>query len=45
MLYQWEEPFVINDGRFRERFKQVPEDLERAATDTVEWAKVHYRVG
>jgi nucleoside-diphosphate-sugar epimerase len=45
MLYQWEEPFVINDGRFRERFKQVPEDVERAATDTVEWAKVHYRVG
>jgi nucleoside-diphosphate-sugar epimerase len=45
MLYQWEEPFVINDRRFRERFNQVPEDVERAATDTVEWAKVHYRVG
>ena len=43
MLYQWEEPFVINDRRFRDRFGQVAEDVERAAADTVEWAKVHYR--
>lgn len=45
MLYQWEEPFVINDARFRARFKQAPEDLERAAADTVSWAKRHYTVG
>jgi nucleoside-diphosphate-sugar epimerase len=45
MLYQWEEPFVISDRRFRERFKHVPEDPERAAADTVEWAKLHYTVG
>ena len=44
MLYQWEEPFVISDWRFRERFGQVPEDVDRAATDTVRWAKMHYRV-
>jgi nucleoside-diphosphate-sugar epimerase len=44
MLYQWEEPFVINDRRFRERFGQVTEDLERAAADTVAWATMHYRV-
>lgn len=44
MLYQWEEPFVIDDRRFRERFGQVPEDAERAAADTVEWAKTHYRI-
>jgi nucleoside-diphosphate-sugar epimerase len=44
MLYQWEEPFVINDKRFRQRFGQMPEDLERAAADTVAWAKMHYRV-
>lgn len=42
MLYQWEEPFVINDARFRARFKQQPEDVERAAADTVAWAKIHY---
>jgi nucleoside-diphosphate-sugar epimerase len=42
MLYQWEEPFVINDARFRARFKTLPEDVERAAADTVAWAKLHY---
>jgi nucleoside-diphosphate-sugar epimerase len=42
MLYQWEEPFEINDKRFRARFGQSPEDVERAAADTVAWAKVHY---
>ena len=45
MLYQWAEPFVISDKRFRERFGQGPEDVGRAAADTVAWAKVHYRVG
>lgn len=44
MLYQWEEPFLINDRRFRERFGQIPEDVDRAAVDTVRWAKAHYRV-
>ena len=42
MLYQWEEPFVIDDRRFRARFGQGPEDVKRAAADTVAWAKVHY---
>ena len=30
MLYQWQEPFVISDRRFRERFGQGPEDVQRA---------------
>jgi nucleoside-diphosphate-sugar epimerase len=42
MMYQWEEPFEINDRRFRERFGQGPEDVERAAAATVAWAKAHY---
>ena len=42
MLYQWEEPFQINDRRFRAQFGQGPEDVKRAAADTVAWAKVHY---
>jgi nucleoside-diphosphate-sugar epimerase len=42
MLYQWDEPFVIDDARFRKRFGQGPADIERAATDTVAWAKQHY---
>lgn len=42
MLYQWDEPFVINDSHFRTRFGQQPQDVERAAADTVAWAKTHY---
>jgi nucleoside-diphosphate-sugar epimerase len=42
MLYQWDEPFVINDACFRERFQQEPVDVEKAAADTVAWAKQHY---
>lgn len=45
MWYQWEEPFVINDPFFRERFGQGPQDVERAAADTVAWAKLHHGVG
>jgi hypothetical protein len=42
MLYQWDEPFIINDARFRTRFRQEPTDVERAAEDTVAWATQHY---
>jgi hypothetical protein len=42
MLYQWDEPFVIDDQRFRAAFKTEPADRERAAADTVTWAKSHY---
>jgi nucleoside-diphosphate-sugar epimerase len=42
MLYQWDEPFVISDRRFRERFRQEPTDVDAAATATVVWARQHY---
>jgi hypothetical protein len=42
MLYQWDEPFVINDRRFRERFRQGPTDVDEAAAATVAWAQQHY---
>jgi nucleoside-diphosphate-sugar epimerase len=42
MQYQWEEPFVIDDSRFRERFGAVPEDADRAAAATVAWARAEY---
>ncbi len=41
-MYQWEEPFQIDDRRFRARFGQGPEDVKRAAADTVAWAKENY---
>ncbi len=42
MLYQWEGPFVIDDQRFRTALKAEPTEPERAAADTVAWAKGHY---
>ena len=43
MLYQWDEPFVVDDRRFRERFHVTPADAQEAAARTVEWAQQHYR--
>jgi nucleoside-diphosphate-sugar epimerase len=42
MLYQWDEPFIVDDRRFRERFGAAPADVNRAAADTVAWARTHY---
>ena len=42
MLYQWDEPFVINDRRFRERFHRAPASQDDAAAATVAWAEEHY---
>jgi NAD dependent epimerase/dehydratase family len=42
MQYQWDEPFVINDRRFRDRFRREPIDVETAAAATVAWARRHY---
>ena len=45
MLYQWDEPFVVDDRRFRERFRQEPTDVDEAAAATVVWAQQHYAAG
>ena len=42
MMYQWEEPFIIDDRRFRERFSVRPEDPHTAAQETVKWARQWY---
>ena len=42
MLYQWDEPFVVDDRRFRERFHVVPENIDMTAAATVAWARQHY---
>jgi nucleoside-diphosphate-sugar epimerase len=42
MLYQWEEPFVVDDRRFRERFGLAPTDPDEAAGETAAWARRHY---
>lgn len=42
MLYQWDEPFVVDDRRFRERFHQTAIAKNEAAAETVKWAVQHY---
>ena len=42
MLYQWDEPFIVDDRRFRERFGAKPTGVDAAARDTVAWARQHY---
>ena len=42
MRYQWEEPFVVDDRRFRERFGATPADADEAARATVDWARKAY---
>ena len=42
MLYQWDEPFVVDDQRFRQRFAMNPTDADGAAQATVNWARGAY---
>lgn len=43
MTYQWDEPFVVDDRRFRARFGQQHTDVDEAAAVTVAWARKHYQ--
>jgi len=38
MSYQWQHDFVVDDTRFRERFKFGPSDLDDALRATATWA-------
>ena len=42
MAYQWEEPFVIDDSRFRARFQSGPTPVEQASAETARWGIEHY---
>lgn len=42
MTYQWDEPFVVDDSRFRAHFAVCPSEVTQAAKDTVAWAKASY---
>lgn len=44
MMYQWDEPFIIDDQRFRAAFGVESTEQDQAAADTVAWAKTHYKV-
>lgn len=42
MGYQWDEPFTVNDARFRARFGLAPTGFDDGVPAFVEWAKGHY---
>jgi len=42
MAYQWDEPFIVDDSRFRARFAMRITGEEEAARATVDWARQTY---
>ena len=42
MGYQWDEPFVVDDRRFRERFDATATPLDAGVPAMVAWARGHY---
>jgi nucleoside-diphosphate-sugar epimerase len=42
LLYQWDESFIVDDRRFRERFGIAPTPADEAAAETVRWATGAY---
>lgn len=42
MLYQWEQPFVVDDSAFRAKFGASGTPIDDGARATVEWAKAVY---
>jgi len=40
--YQWDEPFIVDDSRFRARFAMKPIREDEAARATVAWARQTY---
>lgn len=45
MLYQWEEPFVVDDARFRARFATAATPLDQGAIEMAAWARGWYGSG
>jgi nucleoside-diphosphate-sugar epimerase len=42
MEYQWEEPFVVDDRRFRSHFGDLATSLDVGARETVAWAQAAF---
>ena len=42
MNYQWTEPFLVDDRRYRERFGASPTAIADGTRATVAWAREHY---
>jgi nucleoside-diphosphate-sugar epimerase len=42
MTYQWDEPFIIDDSRFRKSFDVALASVSEAAMDSVKWAQKSY---
>jgi nucleoside-diphosphate-sugar epimerase len=45
MAYQWEQPYVVDDARFRATFGLAPTPWDAAVARTVAWAREAYRDG
>lgn len=44
MLYQWDQPFLLDDSAFRRRFSVEPTSVEDAVRETAAWARGRFGV-
>lgn len=42
MHYEWDEPFVVDDRRFRERFEMLPTPIDEGVRQTVAWGRATF---
>jgi hypothetical protein len=42
MAYQWEEPFEVDDAKFRARFGDLATPRDEAARQTVAWGRATF---
>jgi nucleoside-diphosphate-sugar epimerase len=42
MAYQWDEPFIVDDSRFRAHFQLRPTEVNTATAATLAWAREAY---
>lgn len=42
MAYQWDEPFIVDDSRFRSHFSLRPSEVKTATEATLAWAREAY---
>ena len=42
MMYEFEEPFVVDDSKFTETFDTDPTPLDEAIRETVAWYRQHH---
>jgi len=41
MLYEWQQPFVMDDSKFRRTFGTEPTPMRQAIRESIDWFRSH----